>query len=100
MSLQVKSDQIAPALAVLADVTRNPVFAADELERDRAQTIDGVQVQLKNPAQLASYVATKAVMGSGPYGHPLAGTPASLKAITRADVQARMRGPGSRAARR
>ncbi|MDB5680009.1 pitrilysin family protein [Sphingomonas bacterium] len=87
VSLQVKSDQIAPALAVLADVTRNPTFAADELERDRAQTIDGVQVQLKNPARLASYVATKLVMGAGPYGHPLAGTPGSLKAITRADVQ-------------
>jgi zinc protease len=89
VSLQVKSDQIAPALAVLADVTRNPVFAADELERDRAQTIDGVQVQLKNPARLASYVATNVVLGSGRsrYGHLLAGTPASLKAITRANVQ-------------
>jgi len=88
VSLQVKSDQIAPALGVLADVTRNPVFAADELERDRAQTIDGVQVELKNPARLASFVAAKAVMGDGPYAHVLAGTPTSLKAITRADVQA------------
>ncbi|MBN8816612.1 MAG: insulinase family protein [Sphingomonas sp.] len=88
VSLEVKSDQIAPALAVLADVTRNPVFAADELERSRAQTIDGVQVQLKDPAKLASLVAAKAVMGTSPYGHALAGTPLSLKAITRADVQA------------
>ena len=88
VSLQVKSDQVAPALAVLADVVRNPAFAADELERDRAQTIDGVQVQLKNPGRLAGLVAARAVMGDGAYGHALAGTPASLKAITRADVQA------------
>jgi zinc protease len=88
VSLEVKSDQIAPALAVLADVTRNPVFAADELERDRAQTIDGVQVQLKDPGKLASLVATKTAMSGGPYAHALAGTPASLKTITRADVQA------------
>ena len=54
VTLAVKSDQIVPALTVLADVARNPVFAADELERDRAQTIDGVQVQLKNPGRLAS----------------------------------------------
>lgn len=87
VSLQVKSDQIAPAIAVLADVTRNPAFAADELERDRAQTIDGVQVQLKNPGRLAGLVAAKAVLGDGPYAHALAGTPASLKAITRDDVQ-------------
>ena len=86
VSLAVKSDQIAPAMAVLADVTRNPVFAVDELERDRAQTIDGVQVQLKDPGKLASYVASKVVMAGLPYGHPLAGTPTSLKAITRTDV--------------
>ncbi|MBS0479661.1 MAG: insulinase family protein [Proteobacteria bacterium] len=87
VSLEVKSDQIAPAMAVLADVTRNPVFAIDELERDRAQTIDGVQVQLKNPAKLASLTAARIVMNYGSYGHPLAGTPASLKAITRTDVR-------------
>ncbi|MEO5937544.1 MAG: pitrilysin family protein [Sphingomonas sp.] len=87
VSMEVKSDQIAPAMAVLADVTRNPTFALDELERDRAQTIDGVQVQLKDPAKLSSYVATKVVMAGSGYGHPLAGTPMSLKAITRADVQ-------------
>ena len=88
VTLEVKSDQIAPAMAVLADVARNPVFSTEELERDRAQTIDGVQVQLKNPGRLAALVAARTVMGTGPYGHPITGTPASLKAITRADVQA------------
>jgi len=87
VTLEVKSDQIVPAMAVLADVARNPVFAAEEIERDRAQTIDGVQVQLKNPGRLASLVAARTVMGGGPYGHPIAGTPTSLKAITRGEVQ-------------
>jgi zinc protease len=86
VTLEVKSDQIVPAIAVLADVVRNPVFSDEELERDRAQTIDGVQVQLKNPGRLAGLVAAKVVMGDSPYGHALAGTPGSLKAITRADV--------------
>jgi len=88
LTLEVKSDQIAPAMAVLADVARNPIFSTEELERDRAQTIDGVQVTMKDPGRLASLVAARTVMGGGPYGHPIAGTPASLKAITRADVQA------------
>jgi zinc protease len=87
VSLGVKSDQIDKAVAVLADVVRNPVFAPEEIERDRTQTIDGVQVELKNPARLASYTASRAVMGMGPYGHVQSGTPKSLKAITRADVQ-------------
>lgn len=88
VSVTVKSDQAAPALAILADVARNPAFAADELERARAQAIDGVTVALKNPAQLAGLVAGRAVFGNQPYAHVLSGTPASLKAITQADLRA------------
>ena len=87
IDVTVKADQAAPALAILADVARNPVFAPEEIERARAQTIDGVQVAVKNPSQLAGLVATRAALGDAPYGHPLSGTPTSLKAIARADIQ-------------
>jgi len=87
-SVTVKSDQLVPALAILADVARNPAFAPDELERARAQAIDAVALTIKDPAQLAGLVAAQAVFAGGAYGHPLAGTPASLKAITQADVRA------------
>ena len=87
LDLTVKSDQIRPALTLLADVVQNPVFAADEVERARAQAIDGVQVAFKNPAALSGLVAGRAVFGDGPYGHPLSGTPASLKAITPAELK-------------
>lgn len=84
----VKADQAAPALGILADVARNPVFAPDEIERARAQAIDGVQVAIKNPSQLAGLVAARAVLGDASYGHPLSGTPTSLQAISQADVRA------------
>ncbi|MFA6122271.1 MAG: pitrilysin family protein [Sphingomonas sp.] len=86
VNVTVKSDQAAPALAILADVARNPVFASEEIERARAQTIDGVQVEIKNPSQLAGLVAARAALGDTAYGHPLSGTPSSLKAITQADI--------------
>ncbi|MEO6217106.1 MAG: pitrilysin family protein, partial [Sphingomonas sp.] len=87
VSVTVKSDQAVPALAILADVARNPAFAPDELERARAQAIDNVALTIKDPAQLAGLIASKAVFAGGHYGHPLAGTPASLKAITQAEVR-------------
>ena len=87
VDVTVKADQAAPALAILADVARNPVFAPEEIERARAQTIDGVQVAIKNPSQLAGLVAARAVLGNAPYAHPLSGTSTSLKAITRGDIQ-------------
>jgi zinc protease len=84
----IKSDQARSALAIMADVAQHPAFAPEEIERARAQTIDGVNVSLKEPATLASYVAARAVYGDNAYGHPLEGTPVALKAITRADVTA------------
>ncbi len=88
VAVTVKSDQLAPAMAILADVATHPTFAAEELERARAQQVDAVTVAFKNPAQLAAMVADRAAFGASPFGAPGSGTPASLKAITRTDVTA------------
>jgi len=92
VGITVKSDQLAPAMDILADVATAPAFAPAEIERARAQAIDGVAVQIKDAAQLAQLVASRAVYGDGAYGAPLGGTPASLKAITRDDVVRSYRG--------
>lgn len=86
VDLTVKSDQLAPAMAILADVARNPAFAAEEIERARAQAIDGATLTLKDSRELATLVAVRAALGATPYAAPLDGTPTSLQAITRADV--------------
>lgn len=91
LGVNVKADQLTKAMAVMADVARNPAFAQDELDRARAQAIDGIQVSLKNPAQLANYVANRAVFGEAPYGSLLGGTVKSLGAITRDQVAANYR---------
>ena len=88
IDITVKADQAAPALAILGDVARNPAFKPEEIERARAQAIDGVQVAVKNPSQLAGLVAARAALGTTAYGHPLEGTPASLKAIAANDIRA------------
>lgn len=74
------------ALALLADVVRNPVFADAEIERQRAQALDSLSVALKQPRSLASLVAAKLEYGAAPYGHSRAGTPSSLKQLKRADL--------------
>ena len=89
VSLSVKSDQLAPAMTLLADVARNPAFAQEELDRARAQSIDGINVQLRDPAALAGMVANRAVFGTTPYGGVT--TEASLKAVTRDDLSAAYR---------
>lgn len=85
-TVTVKADQVEPALTVLADVARNPAFAQEELDRARKQTVDGVTVQLKDPAALAGIAASRAVFGNRAYGNLLSGTPTSLARITRDDI--------------
>ncbi len=88
VTVTVKSDQVAPALGILADVARNPAFAADEIERARAQAIDAANVEMTDPMALAGMVANRAIFGAQPYGHVLEGTPASLAALERGDITA------------
>ena len=88
-SLQVKSDQLPKALGILADVARNPVFAEEEIERQRTNTMDQVQVQMQQPGALARIVGNRALYGPGYYGQPVSGTPQSLKGISRADIVAK-----------
>lgn len=91
LSLTVKVDELEPAMALFADVAMNPAFAQGELDRERAQALDGLQVSYSTPASLASMAASRAVFGGGPYGSPAPGTPVSLHAMTRDDLLAAYR---------
>jgi zinc protease len=86
LGLSVRRDKLDAAGVIFADVARNPAFAKEELERIRRQSLDGLQVSLKDPAEVAGYAAARAVYGAAPYGAPLSGTPASLASMTREDV--------------
>lgn len=86
--INVMSPKIDPAMAILADVVRNPVFKEDEIERLRQQYLDNLSVTLRQPGALASFVASRVVFGDAAYGHPLAGTPESLARIKRDDIVA------------
>ncbi len=87
VSITVTVGQLDPALALLADAVTRPTFAQAELERLRAQVLDGLKIAYSQPAPLASLATERLLFGSRPYGHPAEGTPASLPRITRADLQ-------------
>ncbi|WP_394663517.1 M16 family metallopeptidase [uncultured Sphingomonas sp.] len=88
IDLTVPSAQADTAMTILADVATHPAFQQAEIDRARTQSIDGLNVAMKDPAQLSAMVADRVVYGGRPYGQPLSGTPASLKALTRADLTA------------
>lgn len=85
-SISVMSSKIEPAMVILADISRNPVFNDEEIERLRQQYLDSLSVALRQPGALASLVASRVVFGDAAYGHPISGTPESLARIKRADI--------------
>jgi zinc protease len=80
VSMQTRSDRQAEAFTVFADVVRNPAFAGEELERARAEALDGLQVALSTPGSISGFAMTRALYGETPYG--AIASPTTLAAIS------------------
>ena len=56
-------------MAIWADVLRNPAFAQGDFARIQAQTVQGIQQQLNNPASIGQRVMSRMLWGDNhPYG--------------------------------
>ncbi len=84
VSLMTRSDRAQEAFTVFADVTRNPAFAQEELERAQQESLDGLQVALSQPGSIAGFAMTRALYGETPYG--AIASPRSIGAISRDDM--------------
>jgi len=86
INISVMSSNLGKTMEYVADVARNATFAKAELDRERARTVDALQVTLEQPDAVAAIVASRLVFGEAPYGHNLEGLPVTLAKITRADL--------------
>ena len=85
LQMTVTPPKLDAALALMSDVLRRPLLAAEELERARVQAVDGLKVTMASPADVAALAARRVFWGDSVYG--AAPTPASLRRITRSEVQ-------------
>jgi zinc protease len=87
-TLSVLSKYLDKALEVYADVLTNPVFPEKEFERLRKQRTTSLMQQKDQPTTIANNVFSHILYGENhPYGVNPAGTEASLKAMTTADLK-------------
>jgi zinc protease len=84
----VMKDSFMTGLNMLSDMTRHPLFAQAEIERQRQQMLSGLQVSFENPEWVANGVFQRLVYGLHPYGLPESGTVESIAGITRNDLLA------------
>ncbi len=78
----VASDKLEAAMAILGDVMLNSTSDANELKLLKAQALDNLAADLKEPSFLATYVMSKFAFDE----HPPGGTPESIRAISRDDI--------------
>lgn len=86
LAMTVTRPRLDEALALMADVLRRPLLAADELERARAQVLDGLRVTWNNPGELAALTLRRAYWGAVPHG--AVAPAAAVQRLQRGDVLA------------
>ncbi|MFL5294758.1 MAG: M16 family metallopeptidase [Phenylobacterium sp.] len=88
VTLNVMPDKLVRGMAIMADVAKNPAFAAEELERQRAQSLDGLRVAYQQPGSVAGFAAAPVIFGGTPFGHVPSGTPGSIGKLKTGDLAA------------
>jgi zinc protease len=91
LSVSAPTANLEAAGRILADIAQNAAFPAAELERERKRALDALSVAMRDPGALAQMVSLPVLYGAAPYGSLPGGTPASLKALTQADLQGHYR---------
>ncbi|MBW3564928.1 MAG: insulinase family protein [Acidobacteria bacterium] len=85
--LDVLAENLDPAMTILRQVTCEPNFDPDDLERVREERITMIHQSLDDPAHVASRFFSRFVYGPGRYGTPAIGTEGSLRSIGRETLE-------------
>ncbi len=79
---------LSTAVETLAGVLTAPTFAPSELERMRENTLIAIRQADEQPSNVAQKALFRQVFGGHPYASDPAGTAESVRALTRANLQA------------
>jgi zinc protease len=83
----VMKDSFDVGMDLLADIVRRPVFAPEEIDRQRKQAIANLGVSLEDPDFIAGAVLSRLIYGFHAYGFPDSGMPDTIAKITREDLR-------------
>lgn len=87
-ALKVLAENADKAAGLLALALQQPRFDKEPLDRVREQIIVGIKAEERDPMVIAQKKFAAELYGRHPYARPVSGTPASLKTISQADLQA------------
>jgi predicted Zn-dependent peptidase len=73
-NIKVLDDHVTPALDVLSDLVLNPVFAQEDIQRERGVILEEIKMDEDNPDYLVHEIFTQNFWKNHPLGKPILGT--------------------------
>lgn len=84
VSCNCLSEDVAPLLALIADIVREPTFPEEEIQKRRREAVTSIRQDDDNPSARAIDVLVEMLYGAAhPYGRRFKGSATSLAAIER-----------------
>ena len=91
VTLSALTANLRPSVELMATVITDPSFRDEDIDRVRAQTLNGIQQEMANPIAIALRMLPPEMFGEGhAYSVPFtgSGTPEAVTGFTRADLLA------------
>lgn len=84
---RILKDDVPLALDILADILQAPLYAQDELEREREVILQEIAGTRDSPEEIAYELVQEAAFPSQSIGRPILGTAESVKSFTADDLR-------------
>jgi predicted Zn-dependent peptidase len=73
-NMKVLDEHVTPALDVLSDLVLNPIFAQEDIQRERGVILEEIKMDEDNPDYLVHEIFTQNFWKNHPLGKPILGT--------------------------
>jgi predicted Zn-dependent peptidase len=85
-NVKVLDEHVPVALEILSDLVLHPVFAPDDISRERGVILEEIKMDEDNPDYLVHEIFTQSFWKDHPLGKPILGTKETVKRFERAPV--------------
>src|SRR6188768_2392052 len=85
--LKVLDEHLPLAVEILADLISNPLFAVEDIEREKKVILEEIKMVEDTPDDLVHEIFAEGFWTNHPLGRPILGTPASVSALDQATLR-------------
>jgi predicted Zn-dependent peptidase len=85
--VKVLDEHLPRAIDILTDLVSNPVFAAEDIEREKRVILEEIKMVEDTPDDLVHEIFAEAYWDGHPLGRPILGTPDSVSALDQATLR-------------